>query len=72
MRNAAKKFNLTNRQLQVAWLAKKGASYKDIADALQISPLSVGAHVTRLKDKLGARTFPQLVYLLGHFRLPKV
>jgi predicted ATPase/DNA-binding CsgD family transcriptional regulator len=44
---------LTDRERDVLHLLAQGLSDRRIADTLQISPRTVGGHVTRLLDKLG-------------------
>jgi DNA-binding CsgD family transcriptional regulator len=49
----AERFGLTERELEVLRLVAAGHSDREIADALFISPRTVGVHVSRLLAKLG-------------------
>ena len=46
-------FELTDREREVAVLVARGASNKEIARALVISPRTAERHVTRIMTKLG-------------------
>ncbi len=46
-------FSLTNRERDVLQLLSEGRSDREIAEALSISPRTVGGHVTNLLSKLG-------------------
>ncbi len=66
---------LSDRELQVFEMLREGASNKHIADRLGISQKTIGTYKSRLMEKLGIRTSPELVappqagYLTGSRRL---
>jgi DNA-binding NarL/FixJ family response regulator/two-component sensor histidine kinase len=50
-----KKYGLTNREVEVFDLLRTGLPYKDIADKLKISVLTVSRHVANVFHKLGVK-----------------
>jgi DNA-binding NarL/FixJ family response regulator len=54
---------LTRREHEVLALVARGLSNLEIADALQLSPLTAKTHVSRILSKLGARDRVQLVVM---------
>jgi LuxR family maltose regulon positive regulatory protein len=59
---------LTDRELTVLELLEQRLSYKEIGDALSISPLTVKRHAGNIYDKLGAgsrREAVELAFELG-------
>jgi DNA-binding NarL/FixJ family response regulator len=54
---------LTPRELEVLRLVARGENNREIADALQLSPLTAKTHVSRILTKLGARDRVQLVVI---------
>jgi DNA-binding NarL/FixJ family response regulator len=52
---------LTTREREVLELIATGLTNAEIADALQLSPLTAKTHVSRILMKLGARDRVQLV-----------
>jgi len=46
---------LTGRERQVAELVARGASNREVAEALVLSPKTVERHLTNILAKLGAR-----------------
>lgn len=54
--DSALALSLTNRELDVLRLLVEGRTDREIADALSISPRTVGGHVTNLLTKLGAQS----------------
>lgn len=54
---------LTTRELEVLQLVASGLSNQEIADRLQLSPLTAKTHVSRILGKLGARDRVQLVVI---------
>ena len=55
---------LSTQELQVAQLAAKGLSNKDIGEQLFLSPRTVASHLYRIFPKLGIRSRSQLARLL--------
>jgi DNA-binding NarL/FixJ family response regulator len=55
---------LTGRELEVARLVAKGATNREIAGALFLSPKTVERHVSNSLKKLGARNRAELASLL--------
>ena len=51
---AAAETGLTNRELEVLPLMIAGRTNAEIAEALVISPRTVGIHISRIMQKLGA------------------
>lgn len=68
MKTARKQFRLTDRETQVAALAKQGKSYKKIAAALSLSYSRVGKILMNLRRKIGAENSTETVYILSHYR----
>ena len=65
---------LTAREIEVLKLVARGNNNREIADALQVSPLTAKTHVSRILTKLGARDRVQLVvtaYQAGFMDLPR-
>jgi DNA-binding NarL/FixJ family response regulator len=60
---------LTDREREVVVLVAHGLSNDDIAERLQLSPLTAKTHVNRAMTKLGARDRAQLVALAYRHRL---
>jgi DNA-binding CsgD family transcriptional regulator/tetratricopeptide (TPR) repeat protein len=56
--------SLSTRELEVARLVAGGASNREIADALVVSPKTVERHVTNILAKVGARNRTQLASLV--------
>ena len=54
---------LTTREREVLRLVATGLTNAEIADALQLSPLTAKTHVSRILMKLGARDRVQLVVI---------
>lgn len=52
--------SLTGRELEVARLVADGASNREVADALSLSPKTVERHLTNILAKLGARNRTEL------------
>ncbi|MDX3380473.1 response regulator transcription factor [Streptomyces niveiscabiei] len=52
---------LSDRERQVLTLVARGLNNSEIADVLELSPLTSKAHVSRIMGKLGARDRAQLV-----------
>ncbi|MFJ6088106.1 response regulator [Streptomyces sp. NPDC092369] len=52
---------LSERERQVLTLVGRGLNNSEIADALELSPLTAKTHVSRIMGKLGARDRAQLV-----------
>ena len=58
-------FNLTRRELDVAWLLIDGKTRKDIAELLYISIGTVNTHCTRIYEKTGCAGLSELFRLMG-------
>lgn len=56
---------LTPREQQVAVLAARGRSLKDIAHELGVTSSTVGTHLANARRKLGAQTRAELAALFG-------
>ena len=54
---------LTAREREVLALVARGNSNQEIADTLQLSPLTAKTHVSRILSKLAARDRVQLVVM---------
>jgi DNA-binding CsgD family transcriptional regulator len=54
---------LTPREREVLGLVATGLNNAEIADVLQLSPLTAKTHVSRILMKLGARDRVQLVVM---------
>jgi DNA-binding NarL/FixJ family response regulator len=66
-RGAGSENRLTLREREVLRLLTNGATSKDIAQSLGISPKTAQAHRENIKDKLGLRSTAELVrYALKH------
>jgi DNA-binding NarL/FixJ family response regulator len=66
-RGAGRESRLTLREREVLRLLTDGATSKDIAQSLGISPKTAQAHRENIKDKLGLRSTAELVrYALKH------
>jgi DNA-binding CsgD family transcriptional regulator len=55
---------LTAQELQIAQLAAKGLSNREIAQKLFVSPRTVGTHLYRIYPKLGISARGELVLAL--------
>jgi DNA-binding NarL/FixJ family response regulator len=53
--------DLTDRELQVLQLLVDGASPRDVADALVVSPKTVGNHLTNIYRKLDVHSRTQAI-----------
>lgn len=62
--DAAQASHLTAKELEVLQLVVAGKKNKEIAVALQISEASVKVHKSRMTNKLGVRTLPELTLAL--------
>jgi DNA-binding CsgD family transcriptional regulator len=72
LRGARGESRLTLREREVLRLLAGGATSKDIAQSLGISPKTAQAHRENIKDKLDVRSTAELVrYALKH-RIVKV
>ncbi|MCJ7439511.1 MAG: helix-turn-helix transcriptional regulator [Acidimicrobiia bacterium] len=56
---------LTRREREVAELAARGATSKEIAEKLFVSARTVENHLQRAYEKLGVRGRPELAEVLG-------
>lgn len=56
---------LTAGELRVARLVARGASNREVADWLSLSPKTVEAHLSRIYRKLGVRSRAGVAYLIG-------
>lgn len=55
---------LTPRELQIARLASRGLSYKQVAARLAISAATVRTHLSAIYDKLAVRKQAEMVSIL--------
>lgn len=55
--------NLTQREREIMELLIMGATSKEIAWSLKLSPRTVDAHRANIRGKLKGRTFAQMIYL---------
>lgn len=62
------RMQLTEQELQIADMAAKGLSNREIGQRLYISPRTVGSHLYRIFPKLGISTRAQLAAVLGDTR----
>lgn len=58
---------LSPRQLEVVHLIQAGLTNAEIADRLQISRRGVEAHITNLRETLGAHTRMEIAFLAGYY-----
>lgn len=58
-------FNLSKRELQVLMHLLVGASNKEIARDLKISPRTVEIHIQKIYDKVGIRGRVNIIAVLG-------
>lgn len=61
LRHALKQWRLTHRQSEILALLAEGASTKDIAARLSLSPRTVDLHVAELLDRAGAESRLELI-----------
>lgn len=61
---------LTERERQVAGLAARGLSNREVGDQLGISHRTVEVHKARIMNKLGIRTTAELIRIASQFELP--
>ncbi|SER49384.1 helix-turn-helix transcriptional regulator [Lentzea albida] len=61
---------LSDREQEVAALVRDGLTYREVGDALFISAKTVEHHVTRIRNKLGARNRRELERALEDVSLP--
>ena len=61
---------LTDRERQVAGLAARGLSNREVGDELGISHRTVEVHKARIMNKLGIRTTAELIRIASQFELP--
>ena len=68
---ASPKGTLSHRELEVLGFLREGYSYPEIAERLAIAERTIRAHMTLIKEKLGAATPAQCIaraYDLGLLR----
>jgi DNA-binding CsgD family transcriptional regulator len=71
IRQASERFNLTERERQVLALLLRGMRATQIANALELSELTIGDYFKRLRRKTGARTQSGMIArLLGWTVVP--
>lgn len=66
---------LSPREAQIVRLVMAGKTREAIGDLLYISPSAIGAHLQRIRQKLGAKNMPELVSkvaAIGVHKLPVV
>lgn len=54
---------LTDRELEVLRFLVQGLTLHEIAARLQVEPITVRVYAKRMRDRLGAATNPQAVFL---------
>jgi DNA-binding NarL/FixJ family response regulator len=59
--------DLSTREREVLGLLERGYLYKEIADSLQISVLTVNSYIRRIYEKLHVRSRAQAVAKYTHF-----
>jgi DNA-binding CsgD family transcriptional regulator len=64
-RGAAATDQLTPQELQIAMLVARGASNKDVAGSMFLSPKTIEAHLSRIYRKLDVRSRTQLAHRIG-------
>lgn len=62
-------YGLTPREVEVLGFLIRHHSYREIADALYISPRTVGTHVNSIRSKLGASSSRELAMIAAEFGL---
>ena len=62
--------DLTPQEMQVALIVASGASNRDAAARLFITPKTVEAHLTRVYRKLGVRSRVEMVHRLAAYDAP--
>jgi len=67
LKGAAKRFNLTNRQIEVLGFILQGQSAKEIAETLSISETTVGDYFKQLMMRTSARNRADMVARVLHW-----
>lgn len=57
---------LTDQELRIALLVAEGATNREAAAALFLSPKTIGYHLGKVYEKLGVRSRTQLAHVLAH------
>ena len=61
-----RKYGLSSRETEVAWLLREGHKYREIAEVLFISESTVDTHVQNIYAKVGVRSKVALFNQLDH------
>jgi len=57
---------LTKREMEVLRLLGKGATYKEMAESLRVSPSTINNHLSNVREKLGAHNAIEAINKVFH------
>ncbi len=69
--NAAKTYDLSRRENDVAALLAKGTPRKNIADRLELSVNTIDVYLRNLRRKCRVETTFELHCIFSHYRFPR-